>query len=76
MLILCQHHYSDNKVWALCGLRPHNLLIDCNPVLSYEPTGLHYESLAMISYVELSFQASSYDHNLIYKSVYSNNRFT
>ena len=65
MLILCQHHYSESKVWDLCGLRPHNLLIDCNPVLSTEPTGPHCESLTMLSYIELSFQAPSYDHNLL-----------
>ena len=64
MLILCQHHYSESKVWDLCGLRPHNLLIDCNPVLSTEPTGPHCESLTILSYIELSFQAPSYDHNL------------
>ena len=64
MLILCQHHYSESKVWDLCGLRPHNLLIDCNPVLSNEPTGPHCESLTMLSYIELWFQAPSYDHNL------------
>ena len=65
MLILCQHHYSESKVWGLCGLRPHNLLIDCNPVLSTEPTGPHPESLAMLSYIQLPFQAPSYDYNLL-----------
>ena len=64
MLILCQHHYSESKFWDLCGLRPHNLLIDCNPVLSTGPTGTHCESLTMLFYIELSFQAPSYDHNL------------
>ena len=64
MLIQCQHHYSENKVWDVCGLRLHNLLIDCNPVLSTEPTGPHCGSLTMLSYIELSFQAPSYDYNL------------
>ena len=64
MLIFCQHHYTESKIWDLCGLRPHNLLIDCNPVLSSEPTGPLCESLTMLSYIALSFQASSYDHNL------------
>ena len=67
MLILCHHHYSESKVWDLCGLRPHNLLIDCNPVLSTEPTGPHCESVTMLSYIELSFQAPSFDHNLLTK---------
>ena len=65
MLTLCQHHSSESKVWDLCGLRPHNLLIDCNPVLSTELTGPHYVSLTMLSYIELSFQAPSYDHILL-----------
>ena len=34
-------------------------------VLSTEPTGRHYERLNMISYIKLSFQAPSYDHNLL-----------
>ena len=58
-------HYSESKVWDLCGLRPHNLLIDCNHVLSTEPTGPHCESISMLSYFELSFQAPSYYHNLL-----------
>ena len=49
MLILWQHHYSESKIWDLCGLEPHNLSIDCNPVLSTEPTGPHFESLTMLS---------------------------
>ena len=65
MLIICQHDYSESKVFHLCGLRPHNLFVDCNPVLSTEPTGKHCESLTMLSYIELSFQAPSYDHNLL-----------
>ena len=65
MLILCQHQYSESKVWEFCGLRPHNLLFDCNPVHSTEPTGAHCESLTILSYIELSFQAPSYDHNLL-----------
>ena len=65
MLILCQHHYNESKVWGLCGLRAHNLLSDCNPVLSTEPTDPHCERLTMLSYSELSFKAQSYDHNLI-----------
>ena len=48
LLILCQHHYSESKVWDLCGLRPNNLLIDCNHVLSTEPTGPHCEILTML----------------------------
>ena len=64
MLILCQHHYSESKVLDLCGLRPHNLSIGCNPVLSTEPTGPHCESLTMLSYIELSVQALCYDHKL------------
>ena len=38
--------------------------IDCNPVLSTEPTGPYCESLTMLAYIELSYQAPSYDHNL------------
>ena len=53
MLIIFQNHYSDSEVWDLGGLRPHNLLIDCNPVLSTEPTGPHCKSLAMRFYIEL-----------------------
>ena len=64
MSILCQHLYSESKVWELCGLRHHNLLIDCNSLLSTEPTDPHCECLTMLSYIELSFQAPSYDHNL------------
>ena len=52
---------------GLCGLRPHNLLIDYNPVLSTETTGPHCESLAMLSYFELPFQAPSHDHNLFFR---------
>ena len=74
MLILSQHHYSESTVWDLCEVRPHNLIIDCNPELSTEPIGPHFKSLPMLSYVELSFQASSYDHNLftrLYTLTYS-----
>ena len=63
-MLINVHHYSESNVWDLCGLRLHNLLIDCNPVVSTEPTGPHYESLTMLSYIELSFQAPSYDHKL------------
>ena len=50
-----------------------NLLIDCNPVLSTEPTGPHCEILTMLSYIELSFQAPSYDHNL-FTRVHTNSK--
>ena len=64
LLILCQHHYSESKIWDLRGLRPHSLLIDCDPALSTEPTGPHCGSLTILSYIELSIQAPSYNHNL------------
>ena len=63
MLMLWQHPYIEIKDWDLCGLRPHNLLIDCNPVLYTDPTGPHCYTLIMFSDIELSFQASSDDHN-------------
>ena len=65
MLIQCQHHFSESKVWDLCGLRPHNLSIDCSSVLSAEPAGPHCEGLSMLSYIELSFQAAYHDHDLL-----------
>ena len=74
MMILCYHHYSESKIWELCGLPPRNLLFDRNPLLSTEPTGSHCESLSMLCYNELLFQAPSYDHNLLARrSVDSNN---
>ena len=34
-------------------------------MLSTERTGSHCESLTKLSYIELSFQAPTYDHNLL-----------
>ena len=67
MLIKCQHHYSERKIWHLCGLRPQSLLIDCTLVLCTEPAGQHCESHSIPSYVELLFQAPSINHSLLTK---------
>ena len=44
-------------------------------MLSTKPTGPHCESLTMLSYIELPFQAPSYDHNL-FTRVYTLTPFT
>ena len=46
----------------------HNLLNDFNPVLSTETTGSYRKSLTLLSYIELSFQAPSYDHILLIRA--------